>query len=156
MIHTITDIISELDNDLLLSIRDEFEAAEPKKIFNCQSFIETWNKLIAGGIGAIWVIKNGNVISGATGAVVSVEPLEGIAVVAQCFLFLRKEHRTPTDATRLMGAVEMFASSKKASRIIAAVCYDTMDGKQGEFLSRHGYAPYETRYYKNLTWEPKP
>jgi len=55
-----------------------------------------------------------------------------------------------------MQAVESFAKTKNASRIIASVCYDTMDGRQAEFLELQHYAPYETRYFKNVPWEQKP
>ncbi len=156
MIQTITDVDSELTVDVLAAIRDEFESNQTHKKFDKRSFTAAWDELIRRGIGGIWTLNHGGMLIGATGAIASIEPIEGITVVAQCFLFLRKEHRSPSDALRLMNAIEMFATSKKASRIVTAVCYDTLDGKQAEFLIRHGYHEYEVRYYKNLSWEQKP
>lgn len=153
MISTITDVQAELTPAILRSIKVEFETSGRR--FSPDTFIPTWDQLIKTGVGGIWTLTQGDLFIGATGAIAHMEPIEGIMVAAQAFLILIKGYQGPSDASRLMQALELFAVSKKASRIITAVCYDTMEGRQAEFLGRHDYKVYETRYFKNL-WEPKP
>ncbi len=156
MIHEVVNVRTELTGDLLEHIRDELNEAEPRKAFDAACFVDMWGKLIAHNIGAIWLLTNDSgLVTGATGAIAHTEPVEGVLVVAQAFLFLRRDFRQFSDALSLLNAVEEFAKARNASRVVASVCYDTLDGKQAEFLDRRGYAPYETRFYKNL-WEQKP
>lgn len=150
-ISTVTNIDADLTPGFIEGIQTEYNKERPFMQFNRAHFTTQWDTLIKANIGAVWVLKDGNETVGASGGIISPEPIDGASVASLGFWYVRKAFQGGFDSTRLLLAFEMWAATHKAQRCVAACCYDTMGGVQDKYLQIRGYKPYETRYYKELT-----
>ncbi len=124
--------------------------------FKPEVFRKNWTNLINMGIGKMWLLDIGGMVSGGLGALVTDDINDGAKVLTECFWYVVPEHRGSLQGAKLFYIMEGYAASVGVKRIMMVHYHSTMDYRLPEFYQKNGYRPIETHYVKELWPSPQP
>lgn len=136
----------------LSACAEEFYAASKfLRKFDLSRFVAMWSSLLNSDTGVIFLLVDGDMITGMIGAMVYPEAYSDEIILQEFFLFIRKEHRGGFGLLRLYRALEEYAVERNCTQIRMGHLQDSQpDGLRRLYL-RLGFEHMETSYAKVLT-----
>jgi GNAT superfamily N-acetyltransferase len=108
----------------------------------------TWQRLLAGGNGALFLLERTGEVCGALGAIIFPDPNDGDLVASEMFWFVAPEARGA--GLRLLGAFEAWAAERGAQRLGMVHLATAGADRLAKLYERRGYRCVQTDYLKEI------
>ena len=137
------------DLPLLEPCAKEFYASsENLHDFEIGRFVGLWRTLISNGSGAVFILKDGDEVTGAIAGLLHQDPYSAGTVAQEMYWFVRAAARG--GGVRLYRELERWAVSKGATELRMGYLVDLMPEKVAHFYERVGFRKIEVGYSKRL------
>ena len=128
--------------------REFYTSSKVLREFNIERFCETWTVLLSNGTGVIFLLCDGEEITGTIGGMAHKDLYSNDIIGQEFFWYVLEESRGA--GVRLYRAFENWAKERGCSRLRMGYLVDSMPEKVGRFYERLGLEADEVVYSKEL------
>lgn len=150
MTRRIVQLTPEIDEAIKTHGRAFYSLTGMTGEFNEKWFLGIWRKILADGVGALWVMENDNKITGIMGGILHPCIFSGVIIATESFWYVDPNHRKGMGGIRLYQEFRKWARQVGVARIQLAHVSGSMEGELDRFYVEQGFKKLETLYVMEL------